>query len=98
MKMLQGRFKWTKTREEYEKAAIPMAKEIAKAQGLRWKVWAFDDEKSMATGVYLFKDLDTLNKYVKWLKDKGSVDGVESFEMTVWDVQNELTKITQGPI
>ena len=98
MKMLQGRFRWTKSRGEYEKAADPLAKEIAKAPGLVWKVWAFDDEKSMATGVYLFKDLDTLNNYLKWLHDMGPTPGVEDFKVTVWDVQSGLSKITKGPI
>ena len=73
-------------------------KEIAKADGLKWKVWDFDDENSMATGVYLFKNLDTLKKYVKWLTAGGPTEGVESFEMTVWDVQKDLTKITRGPL
>lgn len=98
MKMLQGRFKWTKSRAEYEKAATLLAKEIAKAPGLHWKMWAFDDERSMATGVYLFKDLDTLNIYLKWLHDMGPTPGVENFEVTVWDVQRGLSKITNGPV
>jgi len=98
MKMLQMRFRWTKTRAEYEKDAEPLAKEIAKAPGLLWKVWAFDDEKSIATGVYLFKDLDTLNRYMKWFQDMGPTPGVEDFEFTVWDIQRGLSKITKGPV
>jgi hypothetical protein len=98
MKILHGRFKWTKSRKQYEEAAAPLAKEIAKATGLRWKVWAFDDEESMATGIYLFDDLESLNKYVAWLQGMGPIDGVVDFEMKVWDVQEALSKITRAPL
>ena len=43
MKILEARFKVSISREEYEKTANP--KKYAEMAGLKWKIYAFDDEK-----------------------------------------------------
>ena len=98
MKILQGRFKWTKSREEYEKTSEGLAVEIAKTKGLRWKVWAYDDEESMATGIYLFEDVESINSYLAWLQGLGQNPNIVDFEIKIWDVQEALSKITRAPI
>lgn len=98
MKMVQGRLKWTKSRKEYEKMAENLALEIAKASGLHWAVWAYDDTESKATGVSIFKDMESVNAYLAWLKGLGEFEGAVDMEITVWDVQENLSKITRAPI
>ena len=98
MKMVQGRLKWTKSRKEYEKMAEGLAVEIAKVSGLRWAVWAYDDKESMATGVSIFEDMESVNAYLAWLKGLGEIEGAVDMEITVWDIQEALSKITRAPI
>ena len=96
MMILEVRFKWTKSREEYEESANPH--KFADMPGLRWKIYAYDDESSMATGIYLFEDIESLNSYLGPFKASAQPDGVEDIEFKVWDVQEALSKVTQAPI
>ena len=53
MKILEVRFKWGGTREEYESKASP--ERFIGMAGLRWKIYGYNEEDSMATGIYLLK-------------------------------------------
>jgi len=67
--------------------------------GLRWKIYGFDDEASMATGIYLFDDEEVMRAHMENLrKMEKAVDHASDLEMQVWDVQDDLSKITKGPI
>lgn len=96
MKILEVRFKWDGTREEYESKARPERfKDMA---GLRWKIYGYDDENSMATGIYLFEDMESLNKYLFPFRSGAQPDGVTEMEFKVWDIQDNLSMITNAPI
>ena len=97
MKILEARFKVAISREKYEETANPQR--FVNMPGLRWKIYAFNDEKSMATGIYLFDDVQAMNTYMKNLRTMvDQVDFVSDMEMMVWDVQEALCKITKAPI
>jgi hypothetical protein len=98
MKILEVRFKWSGTREEYEIKAIPGANKRKDVAGLLWKIYGFDDEKSIATGIYLFKDEEALNKYLVPFKKATQPEGVSDMEFQIWDLQYKLSKITNAPI
>ena len=96
MQIIEVRFHWGGTREEYETGANPHRfKDLA---GLRWKIYGFDDEKSMATGIYLFDDIESLNNYMVPFRSVTPPPGVSDMEFQVWDVQEGLSKITKAPI
>jgi len=97
MMILEARFKVAISREEYEESANPHR--FADMPGLRWKIYAFNDEESMGTGIYLFDDVQVMNSYMANLREMADqVDHVSDFEMMVWDVQEALCKITGAPI
>ena len=100
MKILEARFKVTLSREEYEKSAIPGAHSIADTPGLKWKIYAFDDEESMATGIYLYDDVEAMKaQMAKLKKNMEKLVGLASdLELKVWDVQESLCRITGAPI
>lgn len=99
MKILEARFKVSISREEYEKSAIPGAHKWASMFGLKWKLYGFDDEKSMATGIYLFEDVEAMKAHMENLKNMEKVvDHASDLELQVWDIQEALCKITRGPI
>jgi hypothetical protein len=96
LNILEIRFKWTKSRKEYEDSAHP--DRIANVPGLHWKIYGFDDEESMATGIYLFEDVESLNSYLGPFMERDQPDGVVDLEYKVWEVQEDLSKITRAPI
>jgi len=97
MMILEARFKTAKSRKEYEESQKPH--KYAEMLGLRWKIYAFNDEKSMATGIYLFDDVQAMNSHMANLRERANKsDHASDFEMIVWDVQEALSKITGAPI
>jgi len=53
----------------------------------------------MATGIYLFDDVQAMNSHMAYLREGADKsDHVSDFEMMVWDVQEALSKITGAPI
>ncbi len=67
--------------------------------GLRWKIYAFDDEASTGTGFYLFDDVEAMKAHMENLRQMEKVvDYASDLEMKVWDVQEALCKITGAPI
>lgn len=99
MKILEARFKVAISREEYEKSAIPGAHKWANMLGLKWKIYGFDDKTSMATGIYLFEDVEAMKAHMENLKNMEKVvDHASNLELQVWDIQDSLSKITRAPI
>jgi len=95
--ILEARFKVTISRKEYEESQNPH--KYADMPGLKWKIYAFNDEKSMATGIYLYDEEEAIKAHMENLRqrEKG-VDYASDLEMMVWDVQEALCKITGAPI
>jgi hypothetical protein len=97
MMILEARFKVAISRKEYEESANPH--KYADMTGLRWKIYAFNDEKSMATGIYLFDDVQAMNSHMSNLREAADhLDHVSDLELMVWDIQEALCKITRAPI
>lgn len=95
MNILEVRFKWTKSRKEYEASARP--DRMANVSGLHWKVYGFDEEGSMATGIYMFKDAESLKSYLGPFMERAPPNGVVDLEYKVWEVQEGLSKTTRAP-
>ena len=100
--ILQGRFNWSGTRVEYEKIAEAFVPEINKMPGLHWKIWAFDDTKMEATGIYIFKDKKSAQDAEKGIHEnkKQGVYPKQMGDITVrlWDVQDSLSRANRAPI
>ena len=93
MKILEARFKVSISREEYEKTAKPQR------YGAKWKLYGFNDEDSMGTGIYLFEDVEAMKVHMENLrKMEQAIEYVSDLEMQVWDVQEGLSRVTKGPI
>ena len=43
----------------------------------------------MATGIYLFEDMESLNKYLVPFRSSAQPNGVTDIEFKVWDVQDK---------
>ena len=99
-KLLQLNFKFSVTGDEYTQAVSPLAEKYAAVPGLRWKVWIINEAESEAGGIYLFDDETSLNALMEspLTKQVTSHPALSDFDVKIFDVMDEVTAITRGPI
>ena len=53
----------------------------------------------MGTGIYLFDDVEAMSSHMANLREMADkIDYVSDLELQVWDIQEELCRITEAPI
>jgi len=99
-KMLQLNFKFSVTGEQYTGAVSPLAEDFAALPGLRWKVWMINETESEAGGIYIFDDEASLQAYLDGplAAQVTSHPALSDFSVKIFDVMDEVTAITRGPI
>jgi hypothetical protein len=98
--LLQINYKFNGSRADFEREFGPMASEIAKVPGLRWKVWLFNEAESRGGGCYLFDDEASLHAYlggsvVAALKSHPAFSELSAQTFTVLEGP---TTVTRGPV
>jgi len=96
-KILQINYKLTGPRAEYEKENLPYAQPIADMPGLRWKVWIISEAQSEAGGIYLFDDDAAVDAFMDG-PIIAEMKGDPTLSIKAFDVIEELTTITRGPV
>ena len=99
-KLLQINFKFDGTVDELAKVFLPVAQPIADQPGLRWKVWCWNDDAQEFAGEYLFENQSAVNGYlggpiVEQLKKHPKINNLSA---KVFDVLEEPSKVTRGPV
>ncbi len=99
-KLLQLNFKFSVTGDEYTQAVSPLAEKYAAVPGLRWKVWIINEAESEAGGIYLFDNETSLNALMEspLTKQVTSHPALSDFNVKIFDVMDEITAVTRGPI
>lgn len=96
-------------REKLMSMLVGGAKHIATVPGLRWKIYLQNPEKGEVGGIYYFKDEASLKAYLdgpimtqrkagKFGDGKQVFSPIKDVTIKQFDVVDELTKITRGPI
>lgn len=100
VKILQVNFRFSGSPAEYERVMAPLAEAVAAVPGLRWKVWLLNGEQCVAGGVYLFADEPSLEAYLAGPIIAGlkSHPLLQQFSLKRFDVLEEITDVTRGPI
>lgn len=83
---------------EMSEAYADLAEDIANAPGLRWKIWTENAHAEMAGGIYLFVTLADAEAYVEMHTHRLQGFGVSGIRALFFDVNEELTRTTRGPI
>lgn len=96
-KILQINYKLNGPRAEYERENLPYAQPIADILGLRWKVWIINEAPSEAGGIYLFDDDAAVQAFLDG-PIVAEMKGDPTLSIKVFDVIEELTTITRGPV
>jgi hypothetical protein len=99
-KILQVNFRLKISCEKYRQAATSLANEFANVGGLLWKIWILNEEESETGGIYLFKNKETLDAYLKGPLAAQITNHPAFTDMSVkqFDVMTEQTAITRGPL
>ena len=100
MPILQINFKLNVSPTEYQKICESVAQAVADVPGLRWKLWLLNEEQKEAGGIYLFQDEQALNNYLSGpiVAQVKSHPGLQDISAKRFDVMEEMTAVTHGPI
>ena len=63
-RILQINFKFSISPAELAETFAPVVTEIAKVDGLCWKIWSLNEAKREFAGIYLFDDEPSANAYL----------------------------------
>jgi hypothetical protein len=98
--LVQLNFSLDVTAEEYEAAVTPLAEAFAALNGLRWKIWMVNPDAREAGGIYLFDDGASVGEFLDspLAAQVKSHPAIRNLSAKVFDVMDELTAVTRGPI
>lgn len=98
--IVQLNFRLHVSAAEYEQAVAPLADQFAALDGLRWKVWMINAAEQEAGGIYLFDDSASVQAFLAGPLAAlvTSHPALSDFCVKQFDVMEELTSITRGPI
>ncbi len=99
-RILQLNFKFNVPRTEYEQALSPLVSDFAALAGLRWKIWIINEAESEAGGLHLFDDEASVKAYLEGPLAAAvtSHPALSDFSVKQFDVMEEQTAITRGPV
>ncbi len=99
-RIMQLNFKYSVTGAEYEQAVSSLASQFAALDGLRWKIWFINEAEGEAGGIYLFDDEASLTAFLEGPL-AAQVTGhpaLSDFSVKQFDVMEEVSAITRGPV
>ena len=98
--ILQVNFKYNVSKDDYEAAVKSLVSDFATVDGLRWKVWIINEDKSEAGGIYLFEDDSSLQAYLEGplAASISSHPALADMSAKQFNVMAEVTAITRGPV
>jgi len=84
--------------EEFRTKAERAAKQIARAPGLRWKIWGLDRNTGTGTSYYLFDNVDSAAAFAKGPIIAAMRDDPATIHVSVWvtPVDDHLSGLTFG--
>jgi hypothetical protein len=100
VKVLQINFRLKASTPDFESLCQSIAHAFAGVPGLRWKIWLLNDHEKEAGGIYLFESEQALNGFLSGplAAQVKSHPAFSDFSAKLFDVMEEVTAITHGPI
>ena len=95
--IVQITYKLENSRDEYLEENLPYAQPIADTAGLKWKIWIINEDMSEAGGTYFFEDESSAQAFLDG-PIITEMRGDPSLNIKTFDVLEELTTTTRGPI
>ena len=100
MRILQIDFKYSGPwGNELASTGKGLAEGIAVVPGLLWKIWNENRETGEAGGIYLFEDVDSLQRFMEIHMERlSNFPGIREIRAKEFDINEALTTITRGPV
>lgn len=96
-KLLQLHFSFKRPfGREMSRQLVDLAESINHEPGFIWKIWTESEKNQEAGGIYLFKDEETANAYLKMHISRVKSLGVEEVTYKIFDVNEPLTTLNHG--
>lgn len=95
--IVQITYKLDNSRDEYVEENRPYAQPIAETGGLKWKIWIINEDRAEAGGTYFFDDAASVQAFLDG-PIITEMKGDPSLSIKIFDVLEELTTTTRGPI
>ena len=98
--LLQINFKYSGTRKVYEETFMPAAQMIADDEGLKWKVWIWDEETRKGGGEYLFESKAAARVYLDGPIITQAKENPDITDVSVkqFEILERPTAVTRGPV
>ncbi len=84
--------------EERLPSTASRAQDIAAEPGLIWKIWTENPETNEAGGVYLFSNVEDLERYLIKHTARLAKIGITNINVKRFYVADELSMITRAPL
>ena len=75
-----------------------LAVSITEEPGFIWKIWTENDPEKEAGGIYLFETEETAKAYLVKHTERLKGLGITEVHAKIFDVNEALSQITNGPI
>ncbi len=75
-----------------------LAKSIAEEPGVIWKIWTHEAGTTHFGSTYLFKDIDSLEKYKAMHIPRLTDMGITDINDHIFDIMEDLSHINKAPI
>ena len=75
-----------------------LAESINDEPGVIWKIWTENEHAKQAGGIYLFESEQTANDYIEKHTERLKGFGISEVNAKIFDVNQALSKINQGPL
>jgi hypothetical protein len=99
-RILEINFRFDVSPSEIVGAFAPLAGEIAKVDGLRWKIWSMNEAERTFGGVYLFDDEASADAYLAGpiVAQLGQQPALSEITVRQFDVLDAPSAVTRGPV
>jgi hypothetical protein len=99
-RILQINFKFSVSPAEIAEAFAPLAGDIAKVDGLRWKVWSLNEVEREFGGIYLFDDEASANAFLTGsiVAQLGQHPALSDITAKQFDVLDGPSAVTRAPV
>ena len=84
--------------EQMAEALSGLAQSISREPGFLWKIWTENEASQEGGGIYLFEDRASAEAYLAMHSARLKEFGVPAVNAKLFDVNNTLSSITNGPI
>lgn len=85
-------------REQMADQFASLAYSISEEPGFVWKIWTENQSTKEGGGIYLFNDEETAKTYLEKHTARLKEFGIPEVNAKIFDVNEDLSKITHGPI